>query len=68
MLDTRWKFKKDLNNKWFLIQQEKETLFELLETTDDVLFADEFDGCMIENMQDYTFEMPINNKEHTFYD
>lgn len=54
-----WKFKKDKNHRWYLIQSNKSTLFEVLLTEDDVLFADEFDGYVITNIESYEFELPI---------
>ena len=37
----------------------KNTLFNVLSTEDDVLFADEFDGYVVTNIESYEFELPI---------
>jgi len=58
-----WKFKKGKNHNWYLIQSSKSTLFDVLLNEDDVLFADEFDGCEINNIEAYSFELPIIDEE-----
>ncbi len=53
-----WKFRKN-SRHWYLIPSSKNTLFNVLLTEDDVLFADEFDGYVITNIESYEFELPI---------
>ena len=53
-----WKFRKS-SNHWYLIPSSKNTLFNVLLAEDDVLFADEFDGYIVTNVESYEFELPV---------
>ena len=58
----RWKFRKNGNN-WYMIPENKDTLFDVLAEEDPVLFADDFDGYLINNIEGYTFELPMQMGE-----
>ena len=58
-----WKFRKN-SKHWYLIPSSKDTLFNVLSAEDDVLFADEFDGYVINNIENYEFELPIEIKDN----
>lgn len=61
-MNQRFRFKKSKENKWYLIDIDKEELFVELEEADPILLADEFDQYEIDNIEDFTFEFPIELK------
>ena len=46
-----------------MIPENKDTLFDVLATEDPVLFADDFDGYLVNNIEGYTFELPMQMEE-----
>lgn len=60
MEPVRCCFKKGVNNNWYLIEDTQIELFETLSQIDAEFFADAFDDCVISNIENYTFEFPLN--------